>query len=116
MKDILSEVRISIRKRNPDYDLVIKRVHLYYDMKSVTFGIDKDRNLIIQFPVFIQPYMQQPLILYQIETVSIPIIDQKQAGTLLHMLTNRQTIYRCKLRNIYHNKTARIKNLQKNRL
>ena len=45
-------------------------------MKLVTFGIDKDRNLITQFPVFIQPYTQQPLILYQIETVLVPIIDQ----------------------------------------
>ena len=52
---------------NPDYDIVIKRLHLYFDMKQIPFGIDRDRNLIIQFPVFIQPYMQQPLILYQIE-------------------------------------------------
>ena len=45
-------------------------------MKLVTFGIDKDRNLIIQFPIFIQPYTQQPLILYQLETVPVPIIDE----------------------------------------
>ena len=69
LKDILSEVKIAIRKTNPDYDLVIKRLHLYYDMKLVTSGIDKHRNLTIQFPVFIQPYTQQPIILYQIETV-----------------------------------------------
>ena len=55
-------------------------------MKLVTFGIDKERNLIIQFPVFIQPYMQQPLILYQIETVPVPIIDQnKQAHSCTHL-------------------------------
>ena len=50
-------------------------------MKLVTFGIDKERNLVIQFPVFIQTYTQHPLILYQIETVPVPIIDQnnKQA-------------------------------------
>ena len=29
LKDILSEVRIAIRKTNPNYDLVIKRLHLY---------------------------------------------------------------------------------------
>ena len=45
-------------------------------MKLVTFGIDRDRNLIIQFPVFKQPYTQQPLILYQIETVPVPIVGQ----------------------------------------
>ena len=66
LKEILSEVKVAIRKTNPDYDLVIGKLHLYYDMKLVTFDIDKERNLIIQLPVFIQPYIQQPLILYQI--------------------------------------------------
>ena len=51
-------------------------MHLYYDIQIATFGIDKDRNLIIQFLVFVQPYTQQPLILYQLETVSVPILDQ----------------------------------------
>ena len=69
LKEIQNVVRITVRKTNPDYDLVIKRLYQYYDMKLVTFGTDKDRNLIIQFPVFIQPYTLQPLILYQIETV-----------------------------------------------
>ena len=45
-------------------------------MKLVTFRIDRKRNLIIQFPVFIQPYTQQPLILYQLETVPVPIADK----------------------------------------
>ena len=45
-------------------------------MKLVTFGIDRDCNLIIQFLVFVQPYTQQPLILYQLETVPVPIVDE----------------------------------------
>ena len=76
MKEILREVRNTLRTTNPDYDLVIDRLHLYYDMQLVIFGINKDRNLIIQFLVFIQPYTQQPLILYQLETVPIPILDR----------------------------------------
>ena len=44
-------------------------------MKLVTFGIDKQKNLIIQFPIFVQPYTQAKLTLYQIETVPIPILD-----------------------------------------
>ena len=47
-------------------------------MKLVTFGVDKDRNLIIQFSVFVQPYTQQPLILFQIETVPVLIVDQNK--------------------------------------
>ena len=63
-------------KTNPGYDIVIKRLHLYYDMKLVTFGIDQKRNLIIQFPIFVQPYTQQTLILYQLEMFPVPIEDE----------------------------------------
>ena len=69
LKEILNEVRNTVRKTNPDYDLVIKRLHLYYDMKLVTFGTDNSTNLKVKFLVFIQPYTQQPIILHQIETV-----------------------------------------------
>ena len=70
LKEILNEVRKTLQITNLDNDLVIDRLHLYYDMQLVTFGIDKDKNLIVQFLVFIQPYTQQPLILYQPETVT----------------------------------------------
>ena len=50
--EIVIEVRITVWKTNPDINLVIKRLHLYYDMKLITFGIDNDKNLIVQFPVF----------------------------------------------------------------
>ena len=76
LKEILNELRLALRITNPDYDLVIDRLHLYYDMQLVTFGIDRDKNLIIQFPVFIQPYTQQPIVLYQLETMLVPIIYQ----------------------------------------
>ena len=56
LQEILTEVKKSLQITNPDYELVLDRLHLYYDMQLVTFSIDKDMNLIIQFPVFIQPY------------------------------------------------------------
>ena len=41
---------------------------------------DKDsnliRNLIIQFLAFVQPYTQKTLVLYQLETVPVAILDQ----------------------------------------
>ena len=76
LQEILTEVKKTLQITNPDYDLVLDRLHLYYDMPLITFGIDKDMNLIIQFPVFVQPYTQKPLILYQLETVPIPIVDK----------------------------------------
>ena len=54
LNKILKEVNVALQTTNRDYDLVIKRLYLYYDMKLVTFGIDDQRNLIIQFPVFVK--------------------------------------------------------------
>ena len=62
-------------------------------MQLVTFGIDKDKILIIQFPVFIQPYTQEPLILYQLETVPVPIIDlNTQAQSYTYLQVNKPYI------------------------
>ena len=90
LKEILNVVRTTVRKTNPDYDLVIKR--LFYDMILVTFGIDRDRNLIIQFPVFIQPYTQQLLILYQMETTSSNHRSNTQAHSYIHLQVDKPYI------------------------
>ena len=58
LKESLAMVKKTLIKTDPDYNIVIKPLHLYYDIKLVTFGIDRNRNLIIQFPIFIQPYTQ----------------------------------------------------------
>ena len=60
LQEILDEVKTVIQKTNPDYDIIIKRLHSYYDMKPVTFGIDRDRNLIIQLPAFIHLIQSSP--------------------------------------------------------
>ena len=78
LERILGEVKIATAKSNKDYDLVLTRLYLYYDMKLVTFGIISKRNLIIQFPVFVQPYTQERLTMYQIETVPVPILDKNE--------------------------------------
>ena len=74
LKKTLASVKETLIKSNPDYTIVIKWLCLYYDMKLVTFSIDRKRNLIIQFPLFFQPYTQQQLIWYQLETVPVPVI------------------------------------------
>ena len=78
LNTILEKVREALHVNNRDYDLVIKRLYLYYDMNLVTFGIDDPRNLIIQFPVFVQPCTQQHFILYQMETVPVPIVGKNE--------------------------------------
>ena len=93
LQEILDKGRKAIQISNPDYDIVIKRLHLYYDMKLDTFGINEEINLIVQFPVSVEPYTQQKLIQYQIEMVLVPIIDQnKQAHSYTHLQVDRPYI------------------------
>ena len=86
-------MKVMIETTNPDYDLVIKILYLYYDKRLATFGIDRNMNLIIQFPAFIQPYTQQPLVLYQIETVPVPIVDKNtKADSYTHLQVSKPHI------------------------
>ena len=75
LEAILWQVQAAITKSNHDYEIVLNRLYLYYDMKLVTFGIDYQKNWIIQFPVFVQLYTQTKLSLYQVEMVPVPIVD-----------------------------------------
>ena len=76
LQGILAEVKKSLHHTNPDYNLVLDRLHLYYNMQLVTFGIDKDVNLVIQFPVFILPQNSAPA-----EGIS-PVKITKAAGKM----------------------------------
>ena len=75
LEQILEYVKLALAKTNKDYDLILNRLYLYYDIKLVMFGIDNQKNLIIQFLVFVQPYTQTRLTLYQVEIVSVSILD-----------------------------------------
>ena len=84
LKAILQQVQLAITKSNQNYEIVLNRLYLYYDMKLVTFGTDYQKNLIIQFPVFVQLYTQTKLTLYQVETVPVLILD---AGNKVQLYT-----------------------------
>ena len=117
LQEILAEVKKSLHHTHPDYTLILDRLHLSYDMQLVTFGIDKDMNLVIQFPVFIQPYMQRPLILYQLETVPVPILDENiEVHSYTHLkVRSKEVLHSFKFRDIYFTNTSRIEIMQENR-
>ena len=113
-RGILNEVKTSTQETNPDYDLVIDRLHCYYNMQLVTFGINKEKNLIIQFPVFFQPYIQQPLNTLSIRNNTIcHYRPDTQMQSYTHLQVNKPYIA-LKSETLYLHQTGRIKNLQKN--
>ena len=62
-------------------------------MNLVTFGIDYQKNLIIQFPVFVQPYTQTKLTLYQVETVPVPTKDSGNKVQSYTQLKIKKALY-----------------------
>ena len=65
-----------IKQRNPDYVLALPHITDYYDMRLVTFGLDDQGRLVVCFPIFIKDFKKEPMTLYQLETVKVPIKDQ----------------------------------------
>ena len=64
-----------IKNQNPDYVLALPHITDYYDMRLVTFGLDDQGRLVVCFPIFIKEYKKEPMTLYEIETVKVPITD-----------------------------------------
>ena len=42
LQEILTAVKNAIQTTNPDYDIVINRLHLFYDKQLVNFGIERN--------------------------------------------------------------------------
>ena len=111
LEAILQQVQTAITKSNQDYEIVLNRLYLYYNRKLVTFSIDNQKNLIIQFPVFVQPYTQTKLTLYQVETVPVPILDSSNKVQVLYSAQNRKTLYSFKWWNVHNHMPPRAKQL-----
>ena len=86
LKQMSDQAINMIRGQNPNYVLALPHLTDYYDMRLVTFGLDEEDRLIICFPIFIKEHKREPMVLYQIETVKVPIQDQNsQANSYTEM-------------------------------
>ena len=57
LQEILNSVKETLIKTNPDYDIVIKRLHLYYNMKLVTFGLIRKEILLFNSQFLCSPIL-----------------------------------------------------------
>ena len=75
LKQFTDNVEMELLKSHPQYTLAFPHISYYYDMELVTFGVDLNKSLVITFPIFIRPVQSEPLVLYEIETVDVPVED-----------------------------------------
>ena len=90
---ILAEVKRSLQQTNPDYAFIFERLHLYYNMPLVTFGVDRNMNLVIQFPVFIQPIHSEIIGSLPVRDCSSPDIGHQYGSQFIHPPMCEQTLY-----------------------
>ena len=70
----------------------------------VAFGIDRNRNLIIQFPIFMQLYTQQPLNIIPVGNSSsspVPIVDKNTKAKFIHSTSDQEILLSFKYGNVY---------------
>ena len=80
LNTILQEVKEALQVNNRDYDLVIKKVIplLWYEIGNIWHWWSKKFNNSIPSICSTIQYTQWHLKLYQVETVSVPIIDENK--------------------------------------
>ena len=99
--DISQRAIAMIKSKNPDYVLALPHITDYYDMRLVTFGLDDQGKLVVCFTIFIKDFKIEPMTLYQLETVKVPIKDRNEKAdsytevtiTKPYLASNRDTIF-----------------------
>ena len=100
---MLDQIKIAIQKTNPDFTLLFPDLYYYNDMKIISFSCDRDFNLVLQFPDFIEPYTQKPLALHQLEAVPVPIKYKNTEANSYLWLQPRISLTVAKLSSCKHN-------------
>ena len=113
LQEILSEVKKLLQITDPDYNLVLDRLHLYYDMQLVTFGSDKDMNLVIQFQSVYTASHSETLDSISTGDSSSFNFRSEHQGSIIHALANQKALHCLKFRDIHLFETAGIKIMQK---
>ena len=54
LEHMLHQVQEALQKTYPNYNLLFTDFYYYYDIKLVSFSYDKDFNLFLFFPVFLE--------------------------------------------------------------
>ena len=94
LQGIINNVTKVIRQKGGAYVPALESIYHYYDMKLVSFMVDPEaKDMVVTFPVLLKPVNMDPLKLYEIETVHVPVEDQDPlANTYTRVVTSKPYI------------------------
>ena len=96
LQEILNSVKETQTKSNPDYDIVIKRLHLYYNMKLVTFGIDRKMKSYYSIPNFHTTLYPTAINFISNRDCFSPYCRPKYQSRFLYGNYSKETVYNLK--------------------
>ena len=64
-----------LHRHNPDYVLALPHLSDMYNLPLVTFGVEESGRLLVCYPVFVKEFRRDPMELFQVETIMVPIED-----------------------------------------
>ena len=73
---MLQQVKATLQTSKLTYSHWFPDLYYYYGFKLFSLGYYKEFSVVLHFPIFLEPYMQKLLSLYQLETVPIHIKDK----------------------------------------
>ena len=115
LQEILSEVKRSLHTTNPDYTLVLDRLHLYYDMQLVTFGISSNMKKSYPVPGIHTAIHSKTFNFVPTGDIPSSCLGSKYHSSILHAFENPKALYSFKFRNIHLTTTTRTKIMQEDR-
>jgi len=94
LKAIIDDTMKVVSQRGGGYMPALESIHHYYDMKLVSFLVDPNsRDLVLTFPILLKPSNMDPLKLFEIETVHVPVEDaDKQTQTFTRVQMSKPYI------------------------
>ena len=107
LQGILAEVKTSLQHTNPDYTLVLERLHLYYDMQLVTFGIDREYESCGSVPGIYTTIHPKTISSLPIRNCPSSNTGLQHRSPILHPPACQQTLPCLKFRNIHITYTSR---------
>ena len=115
LQGILTEVKRSLQHTNPDYTLVLERLHLYYDMQLVTFWHQQGHESCGSVPGIHTTIHTKTFSSLPIRNCSSSNTGHQHRSPFLHPPACQQTLPCLKFRNIHTTYTSRAEIMQNDR-
>ena len=86
LAELLDHVKMKLIEHFKEYELTITEIHQHYDLLLVSYSFTDDM-VILKIPIYVKHYQQQPLELFNLQTVPVPYHPNRKHSDENHVYT-----------------------------